>query len=151
MSFKQKNIAVTFANFSLILMFYTVNVWQMIQSDSFTPPNMFRLFGWVAFFAVVVTVVAIILTHIIPGVLRNRLTGQQEPIMDDFEDERDQLIDLRGTRATYTVTSFGSFVAMLTYIFGMDPLVMFTLLIFFGVLAQMIGDATRLMVYRKGF
>jgi hypothetical protein len=40
---------------------------------------------------------------------------------------------------------------MLTFAFGQPPLVMFTLLIFFGVVAQIIGDISRLYLYRRGF
>ena len=151
MTFKEKNIAVTLVNFCLILTFYVYGIWQMLTTDTFTPENMFNLFGWVVFFAVIVTVLAIILTHVVPGILRNRRTGKNEPVMDDFEDERDKLIDLRGTRITYTMSSLGSFVAMMTFVNGQPSLVMFALLIFFGVLAQIAGDVTRLMLYRRGF
>jgi hypothetical protein len=40
---------------------------------------------------------------------------------------------------------------MLTFALGQPPLVMFTLLIFFGVLAQVVGDISRLILYRRGF
>jgi hypothetical protein len=40
---------------------------------------------------------------------------------------------------------------MLTFALGQPPLVMFTLLIFFGVSAQIIGDILRLVLYRRGF
>jgi hypothetical protein len=40
---------------------------------------------------------------------------------------------------------------MLTFALGQPPLVMFTLLIFFGVVAQIIGDISRLYLYRRGF
>lgn len=151
MTFKEKNIAVTLINFSLILTFYVYRIWHMLTTDTFTPENMFNLFGWVVFFAVIVTVVAIILTHVVPGVLRNRRTGKKDPVMNDFEDERDKLIDLRGTRITYTLSSLGSGVAMLTFVNGQPPLVMFSMMIFFGVLAQIVGDVTRLLLYRRGF
>jgi len=40
---------------------------------------------------------------------------------------------------------------MLTYTFGRPPLEMFILLIFFGILAQVAGDISRLVLYRRGF
>jgi hypothetical protein len=40
---------------------------------------------------------------------------------------------------------------MLTFVFGQPPLVMFSLLIFFGVLAQIVADIWRLSLYRRGF
>jgi hypothetical protein len=47
--------------------------------------------------------------------------------------------------------SLGVFLAMLTFVLGQPALGMFTLLIFFGLLAQIIGDMYRLVLYRKGF
>lgn len=151
MSFQQKNIAVSLVNFSLILIFYLFRVTQMILGGSFTPPNVFRLWGIIIALAVVVTVFATILTHIVSAIIEAIRTGNEDPKIEDFADERDKLIDLRGTSITYTVSSIGVFLAMLTFVFGQPPLVMFTLLIFFGVVAQVIGDISRLYLYRRGF
>jgi hypothetical protein len=151
MSFQQKNITVSLANFTLILGFYLFRVIQMILSESFTSTNVFRLWGYVIVFAVVVTIVGTILTHILSTIIQAIKTGEEDPKIEDFEDERDQLIDLRGTKVTYFVSSIGSLLAMLTFVFGQPPLVMFSLLIFFGVLAQIVGDISRLVLYRRGF
>ena len=75
----------------------------------------------------------------------------EEPEIDDFTDERDDLIDLRGTKVTYSITSFGSLIAMLTFVMGQPPLIMFTLLVLSGLVAQIIGDINRLRLYRRGF
>jgi hypothetical protein len=40
---------------------------------------------------------------------------------------------------------------MLTYVLGQPPLVMFVLLILVGIVAQIIGDISRLVLYRRGF
>lgn len=151
MSFQEKNITVTLVNFSLILGYFLIRVLQMIQNETFIATNLFRLWAIVIVLAVVVTIAATILTHIISAIIQAITTGEKEPEIEDLADERDKLIDLRGTKVTYTVSSLGSFIAMLTFAFGQPPLVMFTLLIFFGVLAQVIGDISRLVLYRRGF
>jgi hypothetical protein len=151
MSFQQKNIAVSLANFTLILVFYLISILQMIQSGSFNSTNVFRLWGIVIALAVVVTIFATILTHIVSAIVQAVKTGEENPKIEDFEDERDKLIDLRGTKITYLVSSIGSFLSMLTFVLGQPPLVMFTLLIFFGVVAQIVGDVSRLVLYRRGF
>ncbi|MBC7877608.1 MAG: hypothetical protein H7Y59_10605 [Anaerolineales bacterium] len=151
MSFQEKNISVSLVNFSLILAFYLIRVFQMTQGGSFTSTNIFRLWGIVIALAVVVTIVGTILTHIVSAIIQAIKTGEEDPKIEDFEDERDKLIDLRGTQATYTASSIGVLIAMLTFVFGQPPLVMFSLLIFFGLLAQVIGDISRLALYRRGF
>jgi len=150
MSFQQKNITVSLVNFSLILGFYLIRVFQMIQGGSFNSTNVFRLWGIVIVFATVVTIFATILTHIVSSIIQ-AIKTKEEPDIEDIADERDKLIDLRGTKITYFVSSIGVFLSMLTFALGQPPLVMFTLLIFFGVVAQIIGDISRLYLYRRGF
>ena len=151
MSFQEKNITVTLVNFSLILVFFLFRIFQMIRTDTFTSSNVFRLWGVIIVLAIIVTIAATILTHIVSAIIEAIRTGNENPEIEDFEDERDKLIDLKGTKMVYTITSLGTFVAMLTYVFGQDPLVMFTLLILSGLLAQVIGDISRLLLYRRGF
>jgi hypothetical protein len=150
MSFQEKNITVSLVNFTLILGFYLIRVFQMIQGGSFDSTNVFRLWGIIIALAVIVTIFATILTHIVSAIIHAIKTGEEKSNIEDIEDERDQLIDLRGTKVTYFVTSIGGVLSMLTFVIGQPPLVMFTLLIFFGVVAQIIGDGLRLYLYRRG-
>lgn len=122
----------------------------MIQTESFNSTNLFRLFGIIIVLAVVVTVAAMILTHFVSTFIEAVKT-KGKPYIEDIADERDKFIDLRGTKVTYTVSSLGAFFAMLTFVLGQPPLVMFSLLIFWGVLAQIVGDIFRLYLYRRGF
>jgi hypothetical protein len=150
MSFQEKNVAVSLVSFTLILGFYLIRLFQMIQSGSFNSAHVFRLWGIVIVLVVVVTILATILTHIVSAIIK-AIKTKEEPEIEDIQDERDKLIDLRGTKVTYFVSSMGGFLSMLTFVLGQPPLVMFSLLIFFGVVAQMIGDIFRLYLYRRGF
>ena len=151
MSFQQRNVIVTLVNFSLILGFLVTRVLLLIAGGNFDSTQVFRLWGIVIVVAVFVTIFATILTHIVYAIIQAIRTGEQNPKLEDFEDERDQLINLRGTRVTYLVSSIGAFLSMLTFVLGQPPLVMFTLLIFSGVVAQIVGDLSRLYLYRRGF
>ena len=151
MSFQEKNITVSLVNFTLILGYFLLRLRQMAATETFTQTNVFRLWVIIIVAAIIVTIAATVLTHIVSAIIQAIKTGDKEPEIEDLADERDRLIDLCGTKVTYTVSSLGVFVAMLTFTFGQPPLVMFTLLIFFGVLAQIVGDASRLLLYRKGF
>ena len=150
MSFQEKNISVSLVTFVLILGFYLIRVFQFIQSESFSSTNVFRLWGITIALSIVVTILFTILTHIGSGIIQAIQTNE-EPDIKEIKDERDQVIDLRGTKVTYFVYSIGVFLSMLTFVFGQPPLVMFSLLIFFGLAAQIIGDISRLVLYRRGF
>ena len=151
MSFQEKNITVSLVNFSLIILYFLFRIFQMIQTETFIPENVFRLWGIIIVAAIIVTILATILTHIITVTIEVIKTGDENPKIDGTQDERDQLIDLRGTKITNLFSSVGVFLSMLTFVFDQPPLVMFSLLIFFGALAQIIGDASRLFLYRRGF
>lgn len=151
MSFQEKNITVTLASFTVILIIFLSNILNMVQDGGLNASDVFRLWGIVIVMAIVVTVVGMIVTHIVSAIVVAVQTGDDDPDIEDFEDERDKLIDLRGTKVTYTISSIGSFFAMLTFALGQSPLVMFSLLIFSGLVAQIIGDITRLVLYRRGF
>ena len=150
MSFQEKNIVASLSTFTLILFVYMFRVFQMVQTESFTAPNVFWLWGIVAILAIAGTILLSILTHIAGGIV-HKIRTNEDPHIEDVQDERDQLIDLKGTRVAYTVSSLGVAASMLTFVFGQPPLVMFSALIFFGVLAQIVADSWRLNLYRKGF
>jgi hypothetical protein len=151
MSYQEKNITVSLVNFSLILGFFLIRIFQLLQSGGFNSTNVFRLWGITIALAILVTIFATILTQIISAIIQAVRTGKEDPKIEDLEDERDKLIDLRGTKLTYLVSSIGGFLSMLTYVVGQPPLVMFSLFIFFGVVAQIVGDISRLYLYRRGF
>lgn len=151
MSYKQKNTAVSFVINLLILGFFLIRLFQLIQNENFIATNVFRLWGIVIALTIVGTIVGTILAHVGSAIVQAIQTGGEEPQIEDTEDERDEIIDLKGTRIAYIVFSIGVFLAMLTFVFGQAPLVMFTSLIFAGIIAQMIGDISRLALYRRGF
>ena len=122
----------------------------MVQSETFTATNLFWLWGTIALLAVIGTIVVTIFTHIIGGIV-HRVKTNEDPQIEDIQDERDQMIELKGTRVAYTFSSIGVALSMLTFVLGQPPLIMFSLLIFFGVLAQIVADIWRLNLYRKGF
>ena len=151
MFIQEKNITVSLVSFTLILGFYLIRLYQMIQAGGLNSSSVFRLWGIVIVLAIIFTIVATILTHIGSAIIQAIKTGEENPEIEDIADERDRLIDLRGTKVTYFVSSIGVLLAMLTFVLGRPPLVMFTLLIFSGLVAQVIGDISRLLLYRRGF
>ncbi|VAW34445.1 hypothetical protein MNBD_CHLOROFLEXI01-5131 [hydrothermal vent metagenome] len=151
MSFQEKNISVTLVSFTLILGFYLTRLFRMLQDGGLNSSDVFRLWGITIVLAIFFTIIATILTHIVSAIIQAIKTGEKEPDIEDMADERDRLIDLRGTKMTYSFSSLGVFLSMLTFALGQPPLIMFTLLIFFGLVAQIVGDISRLVLYRRGF
>lgn len=151
MSHQEKNITASLVSFSLILGFYLIRVLGMILSESLVSTKLFRLWGIIIVLGIFGTIITSIFTHIVAAIVQAVKTGEEDPKIEDIEDERDKLIDLRGTRITYIFSSSGVFLSMLAFVLGQPPLVMFSLLIFFGLFAQIVGDISRLVLYRRGF
>ena len=151
MAYQERNIIASLVSFSLILGYYLVRVIPMFRGGDPDSESLFWLWGTVIVLAIIFTIVTIIFAHILSAIVQAIQTGEEEPEIDDTEDERDKLIDLKGVNASYIVASIGVFLAMLTFVLGQSPLVMFALLIFFGLVAQIVGDIAKLVLYRRGF
>jgi hypothetical protein len=75
-------------------------------------------------------------------------TQEGEP---SVRDERDSLIDLRSARNALYVFSVGVVLAVGTQAFGLEPAVMFVLLIASGVLSALVSDISQFVYYRRGY
>ena len=151
MSHQEKNISASLVTSALILGYYLIRILNMGLTESLIETKLFRLWGIVIVLTIFGTIITTIFTHIFSAIFHAIKTGEENPKIEDIQDERDKLIDLRGTKITYIVSSIGVALSMLAFVLGQSPLVMFSLLIFFGIFAQVIGDISRLVLYRRGF
>jgi len=149
MSYQETNITVSLVSNLLILGFYLMNFFRMYQEVSLEPAKVFRLWGIVIVATIVLNILGNILTNIVLSIIHaiKTKTERNEPFIAD---ERDKLIGLKGTRISYIVFSIGVFLSMLTLVIDQPPLVMFSLLIFFSIFAEIIGDISQLYYYRRG-
>lgn len=150
MSFQEKNITVSLVSAVLILGYYLIRIFQISQTGILESAEVFRLWGVVIVITIVVNIIGMILTHIVSTIIEAIRTRNEDPQIEDIEDERDELIKLKGTRVAHIAFSIGVFISMLTLVFGQPALVMFSLLIFFGSFSEIIADITRLVLYRRG-
>ena len=148
MSSQEKSVAVSLSSSILILGFYLVNMAPMYREGSLNSTKVFGLWGIVIVLTIIVNIVGNILTHIVFSIINEIKTDEEE---SHIEDERDKLIELKGARIAYIVFSIGVFLSMLTLVLDKPPLVMFSLLVVSGIVAEIVGDVSRLYRYRRGF
>ena len=150
MSYQEKNITVSLVSFLLIVGYYLVNVVQMLQQGGLVSNRLFSLWAVVIIAGIIVNIIGSILTNIVLAIVHAIKTGGKEE--ERFlEDERDKLIGLKGVRVSYVTFSIGVLIAMLTFVFGQPPLVMFSSIIFFSIAAEIMGDVSQIFLYRRGF
>ena len=149
MSYQEKNTTVSLVTYLLILAFYLVSWFEMYQTGGLIPAKVFELWVEVIVATIIVNIFAMILTNILLSIVHAIRTRSDRP--ERFiEDERDKLISLKGTRISYIAFSIGVGLAMLSFVFGQPPLIMFSLIVFFSIVAEMIGSVAQLYFYRRG-
>lgn len=149
MSNRKVSISVSLVSTLLILGYYLVNLVPMLQQGDLNSEEVFRLAGIVIIASIALNIVGNILTMIVINII-HAIQTQSEKEVRMIEDERDKLIGLKGTQVSYAAFSVGVLIAMLTFVFGQPPLVMFSLIIFFSLLAEIIGDLSQFYFDSRG-
>jgi uncharacterized membrane protein len=149
MSYQEKTVLVSLFSYLLVWGYYLINVFQMYQAGSLNSAKVFSLWGTVIVLIIVITIVANILTQIVSAIIYAILT-RSDKTERMVEDERDKLIGLKGTQVSYIVFSVGVLIAMISFVANQPPLVMFNLLIFASITAEVVGSLTQLILYRRG-
>jgi len=149
MSIRKTSISVSLVSTLLILGYYLVNLIPMFQQGDLNSKVLFRIAGIVIVASIVLNIAGNILTHIVINII-HAIQTQTDKEVRMIEDERDRLIGLKGSQVSYAVFSIGVLIAMLTFVFGQSPLVMFSLILFFGLVASIIGDLSQFYFDQKG-
>jgi len=125
-------------------------VFQMIKGGELVASRLFILWAVVIVATILVNILGNILASIVLAIV-HAIRTQSEQTERYVEDERDRLIDLKGTKIAYIAFSIGVFIAMLAFILGQSGLVMFALIVFFSSLAEIFGSIYQIVQYRRGF
>ena len=149
MSIRKIAISVSLVSTLLILGYYLVRLIPMFRQGDLISAEVFRLAAIVIIAMVVLNIAGNILTNIVINIV-HAIQTQSEKEVRLIEDERDKLIGLKGTQVTYVAFSLGVLAAMLTFVIGQPPLVMFCLVIFCSLLAEIIGDLAQFYFYSRG-
>ena len=150
MSYQEKNITVSLVSYLLIMGYYLVNLFQMLQEGELVSSKLFSLWAIVILATIIVNIIASILTNIVLTIVEAiKAQKYEEPRF--IADERDKLIELKGIRSSYITFSIGVLVSVLAIAFGQPPLVMVSMIIFFAIAAEIIGDISQIYLYRRGF
>jgi hypothetical protein len=149
MTYRETNISVSLVSSLLVLGYYLVNWLPMLRGGSLEEDVVFRLWIVVIVATVLLNIFGNILTSIVLAI-SHAIRTQSTEVPRFIEDERDRLIDLKGMRVAYIASSIGVFLAMLSFVLGQPALVMFSLIIFFAILAGVIEDVAKFYLYHRG-
>lgn len=66
------------------------------------------------------------------------------------EDERDNLIELKTTRVSYFILVLGVWITAFSILVISSPIILVNLIMFFFILAEIVGYSLQLIYYRRG-
>ena len=149
MSTRKISIYVSLVSTLLILGYYLLNLIPMIRQGDLDSEAVFRLAALVIIATIVLNIAGNILTMIVITII-HAIQTQSDKELRLIQDERDKLIGLKGTQVSYVAFSLGVLIALLTFVFGQPALLMFSLIVFFSLLAEICGDLAQLYFYSRG-
>lgn len=147
MDIKEKRILISLISSVLIMFFYVLYVYNRQIAGNPDILNDFRFWGKSFLILIPVGIVAQIIIQIGFAIFMSA-TSKEE--IDPIEDERDKLIELKAIKISHYLFLIGFMLAMGSLALGMEPWVMFVVLISSGFIASIVNEIARLYFYRKG-
>jgi hypothetical protein len=132
----------------LVILFYAWYVYSRYIADNPAILNDFKFWGTSFIILIPVAIGIQIIIQIIFAIITHILNKGEE--IDPIDDERDKLIELKAIKVSHYLFILGFVLAMGALAMGMQPWVMFVVLISSGFTASMVNEILRLYYYRKG-
>lgn len=147
MSARERQATVSLLGTLLLAAFFLAYVLPRHPAGNPYAPEVFRFWGVVVVILVPVSIVANIAVSIVFSIIYAMATQEKA---SSFADERDKFIELRALRHALYVFTCGFFLAMGALAIGMPPSVMFIVLLCSGYGSGLVGDISKLYLYRQG-
>ena len=144
---KEQEIITTIISMLLIIIFYTWYVYQKKVVGNPEIINDFQFWGKSFLLLIPIMVGGMIVIFIVFAIIHKIITNAD---IDTRTDEMDRFINLKAAKASQWTYSSGFILAMVSQAIGMQPWVLFVVLIsscFIGAIAEGI---TKIYFYRKG-
>ncbi len=147
MSYREKESIVNIFSGILITAIFAWVVYQRHLAGDFDLINDYSQWGTILLYFMGISVAARIVIYIIFNIFNVIATGEEElPVTD----ERDKLINLKGTRNAYYTFSVGMLLGFLSLAVGMPVFTVFGAFIISALLGEIVENCTKICLYRKG-
>jgi len=147
MSYQEKKNIVSLLGTLLVFVIYCLYVFEKYPEATLDSLDSFSFWASVNLILIPVSIVAKIIISIVFNIIYRITTKEKEP---SFADELDKIIELKATRNSHYMFILGFLVAMGSLVVEMPPYMMFIILIFSGLLSEVVGVTTQIYLYRKG-
>lgn len=143
---EKQNVVNIFSALGVTLIFAWM-VFQRHQEGRFDLTEDFSKWGVLFLIFIGVSVAARIVIQIVFHIINAIATREEKT---PVEDERDKLVKLKGTRNSYYAFSSGFVLSVVGLALGMPVYWIFVAFVGFGMIAEVIDNASQIYYYRKG-
>ncbi|MFV1982429.1 MAG: hypothetical protein ACC657_02725 [Thiohalomonadales bacterium] len=144
MSYQEKNILVSLISTILVFGYYLMELISLGQQDTLNSTAVVDLMVTIIIAMILVNIV----THVVFNIINKMTTEEQEP---GFADELDKLIELKATRNSHYAFMIGFMLTILaSLVIEISLLVLFILVFLYLISSCIIGEISKLYLYRKG-
>jgi hypothetical protein len=147
MSYQEKKNIVSLTGSLLVFVFYCLYVFDRYPQATQNSTDTFSFWASVILILIPVSIAAKIIISIVFNIIYRITTNEKEP---SFADELDKIIELKATRNSHYVFIIGFLLAMGSLVMNMPPYMMFIILIFSGLMSEVVGVITQIYFYRRG-
>lgn len=129
---------------------YGLIAWNRFQAETLDARGVL-LFGSRAILILIgLYILFTILGYIALAIATVILTGEEDEAMD-MEDERDKRFELLSTRNSSAVFGIGFLLSMIALAIGQPPEAFFVIMYLAMLIGAVVGDVTKLRLYRRGY
>ena len=139
LSFKEKTIWTSLIITILVFSIYFIKVFSLLNEQNIDKTAIITLFIGV----VVLMIIIEIVSHIILAIVYKKDVNIEI-------DEREKLIDLKSTQISYYILIFGVFQSGISLMTTASPFIIANIILFFFILAEIVGDSIRLYYFKRG-
>ncbi len=152
MSYQEKRSLSTIAMGLIVTTVYFLIVLVKYNNGDFDTSNMMKLWSIIILVFIPVSVVGNIILQIINRIfleIGREISGNKEENID-LRDERDKLVELKGTRISLYIFVLGFLLSLTTQLFDLGTSAFFITLLSFGLLSSILGSVSEIIYYRRG-
>lgn len=127
---------------------FGIIMYRRLSGTNLPPQELFQFWGKAFLVFAGLSIVVRIVLHILFSIGLAISGSEGDP---GFSDERDKIIELRGTKVSHIVFSIGFLLSMAALAFGLSNHWFFIFLLLGGALGALSSELTEFILYRRGF
>lgn len=149
MSFGERDAFTSLLTTLIVAVMFYLRISGQSEAGAFGGPDALQLWARMVLWLMVYSIGIAIAITILFTILYVILTGEKEP--SDLKDERDQMIEHRGTRIGSALTAAGLVAAIVDLAWGNTALHAFNVMLIGCSASEIVKSLFKIYCYRRGF